>query len=136
MATVYTANAKLGLPSPGDVGFTPVFQATLNKIDGTTAVGGLCVTFAEIPSASLNVAVSGGNFANSSGILKTYAGTASQAIPASSTRNLYLTDAGALTVAASWPTGTPHVPLATVIAGTTTITSITDQRVVCRSVTR
>ncbi len=63
------------------------------------------------------------------GTTVTYAGTASQAITLSTTKVLYLdgTSSWALVVGASYPT-TPHVKLATVVAGSSTITSITDNR--------
>ena len=64
------------------------------------------------------------------GTVATYAGTASQVISSGGTYVLYLdlTSSGALTVAASFPM-TAHVRLATIVTGSTTITSITDQRV-------
>ena len=73
--------------------------------------------------------VAAGVYRKADGTIVTYAGTASQAITASTTKYLYLTDAGALTVDTAWPTGgTNHVRLAIVVAGTSTITSITDAR--------
>ena len=63
------------------------------------------------------------------GTIVTYAGTTSQSITTGTTKYLYLTDAGSLTVGTAWPTGgTNHVRLAVVVAGATTITSVTDAR--------
>jgi hypothetical protein len=89
----------------------------------------LAVIPKEIPSTSLNVTVAAGKFCRCTGEVVSFAGASSQAIPASTTKVLYLDSTGALHVAASYPT-TAHTRLATVTAGTSTITSITsDDRV-------
>lgn len=136
MSTTYSANLKLGTPAANDSGWAAVLDRNRALMDGLSPIGSLAVTPAEVPSASLNVAVSGGIFGNASGVVAAYTGTPSLAIPASSTQVLYLDNSGTLQVAAAWPTGTPHIPLAVVVAGATTITSVTDARVVCMSVTR
>ena len=84
-----------------------------------------------MPSASLNVAIAAGTFINQAGTATAYAGTASQATTASSTNYLYLTNGGTLTVNTSgFPAGpTLYCPLAVVVAGSSTITSVTDARV-------
>ena len=129
MSTTYTANIKLGQPALGDTGWSTPLNNNCATLDGLAPVGGLCVTVKEVPSASLNVAVGAGNYVQQDGTVGTYAGTASQAITASTTKVLYLdlTASGALTVAASYPS-TAHVRLATVVAGSSTITSVTDNR--------
>ncbi len=82
-----------------------------------------------MPSTTLNVAVAAGTVIAQDGSTVTYAGSSSQAITASTTKVLYLdgTASWALTVGASYPS-TPHVKLATVVAGSSTITSVTDNR--------
>jgi hypothetical protein len=129
LSTTYTSNAQLGQPAVGDTGWSAPLNANCTTLDGLTPVGGLCVTLTEVPSASLNVKVAAGNYVKQDGAVGTYAGTSSQAVTASTTKVLYLdlTSSGALTVAASYPS-TAHVRLATVVAGTSTITSITDNR--------
>jgi hypothetical protein len=113
-----------------DTGYASVFQADLATLDALTPIGGLCVSPHEVPSASLNVAVAAGNFRNSWGAVVTYAGAASQAIAASSTVYLWLTNAGVLASGSAWPSGF-YVPLAVVVSGAGTITNIADARVVC-----
>lgn len=134
MSTSYTTRAQIGKPANGDSGWDATLNAALDRLDGLAGVGPLCVTLAEVPSASLNVAVSSGTFVDSTGAYVSYAGTASFAIDASSTRYVWLTDGGTLTKGSAWPSaGTKHVRLATVVTGGSTITSVTDSRVFARS---
>src|ERR1700722_12794778 len=127
--TTYTPNAKLAQPALGDTGWSTPLNANCATLDGLTPIGGLCVPLTEIPSASLNVKVAAGGYVQQDGTVGTYAGTSSQAITASTTKVLYLdlTASGALTVGSSYPS-TAHVRLATVVAGSSTITSVTDNR--------
>jgi hypothetical protein len=129
MSTTYTPNIQLGQPGLGDTGWNTPLNNNCTTLDGLSPIGGLCVTLHEVPSTTLNVAVSAGNYVKQDGTVATYAGTASQAITASTTKVLYLdlTSSGALTVAASYP-ATAHVRLATVVVGSGSITSITDNR--------
>jgi hypothetical protein len=130
MATTRTSKLKLGKPASGDTLWgTGVYNPNFDAIEALSPIAALAVTLAEIPSASLNVSVAAGSYTDSTGAKVTYAGTASQAITLSSTKVLYLDSTGALTVGTSYPTNAAHVPLATVVAGATTITSITDNRV-------
>jgi hypothetical protein len=129
MSTTYTPNVKLGQPALGDTGWSTPLNNNCTTLDGLAPVGGLAVSLHEVPSASLTVAVAAGNYVQQDGTVGTYAGTSSQAIAASSTKVLYLdlTASGALTVAASFPL-TAHVRLATVVTGSSAVTSITDNR--------
>jgi hypothetical protein len=129
MSNTYTPNTKLAMPAIGDTGWAVPVNANCALIDTLSPVGGLAVTTTEVPSTSLNVAVAAGTYIKQDGTIGAFAGTPSQAIGASSTQVLYLdlTKSGALAVAAAYPT-TPHVRLATVAVGTTTISSITDNR--------
>lgn len=89
----------------------------------------LAVDFAEYPSASLNIKVGSGSFRKTDSTLVSYAGTSSFAMTAANTNYVYLDDAGTLAASTSgWPV-TSHVKLATVVAGASTLTSVTDARV-------
>jgi hypothetical protein len=129
LSTTYTSNTKLGQPALSDTGWSTPLNNNCTTLDGLAPVGALCVTLHEVPSSSLNVAVAAGSYIQQDGTIGTYAGSSSQAITASSTKVLYLdlTASGALTVAASYP-ATAHVRLATVVAGSSMITSVTDNR--------
>lgn len=130
MSTTYLPSTKLGYPALNDTGYTTVFQADLTALDAMAPVGDLFVTTHEQPtSTSLLVDVAAGQYKAQDGTVATYAGVSGQAITASTTNVLYLdlTASGALVVGASYPT-TPHIRLATVIAGSSTLTSITDNR--------
>lgn len=126
MAT-FTTNLKITRPLDNDSGWGTTLNANSDIIDGLSPIGALFVSTAESPSASLNVRVTGGTYERAGGQIGTYAGTSSFAVTLSATSNLWLTDAGTLTAGASWP-GTPHVRLAVVVAGVSTITTITDAR--------
>ena len=129
MSNTYTPNTKLAMPALGDTGWAVPVNTNCAIIDSLSPVGGLAVTPKEVPSASLTVAVAAGTYIKQDGTIGIFAGSTSRAIGASSSQVLYLdlTNSGALTISAAYPT-TPHVRLATVVAGTTTISSITDNR--------
>lgn len=129
MSTSLTANLKFGDPATGDQGWGAVWVSNYAILDALAPIANLAVTTKEVPSSTLNVAVAAGSYVNPDGTVGTYAGTASQAIPAGVSRVLYLdlASAGALTVATAYPT-TPHVRLATVVTGGSSISSIADNR--------
>jgi hypothetical protein len=131
MSTTYSANLKLGTPAIADTSWSTVLDANRAILDALTATGGLAVTMHEIPSTSLNVAVSAGNYAKQDGSIATYAGSSSQAVTTATTNYVFLdlTASGALTVNTTGFPTTAHVRLAKVVAGASTITSISDQRV-------
>lgn len=126
----YTPNTQLAMPAPGDRIWNVPINGNSQILDALAPVGELAVITTEVPSATLNVAISAGNYLRQDGTIGTYAGTSSQAIAATSTTVLYLdlTASGALTIGASYP-ATAHVRLATIVTGSSTITSITDNRV-------
>lgn len=130
MSTSYTANAQLAQPDLGDTGWGVPMNANTTLLDGVNAIGDLAVTLTEVPSASLDVAVSGGNYISQAGTVAVYAGASSTAMTASSTNYTYLTGSGTLTVnTTGFPSGgTLYCPLAVVVAGSSTITSIADAR--------
>lgn len=129
MADTYTSSVQLAMPAFNQSGWNVEVNANCTLLDALNTVGDFnCVT-TEVPSATLNVKVAAGQFVKADGSVVTYAGTSSQAITTATTKVLYLdgTASWALTVGASYPT-TAHVRIATVVAGSTTITSITDNR--------
>lgn len=128
MANTYTSKNNFAKPALNDTGWNTTLNANLDQVDTVAAVGGLAVALTEVPSASLNVKVAAGTFRASTGTIVSYAGTSSQALTASNTNYVYLTDAGTLTVSTSAFPGTAHVRLATVVVGGSTVTSITDSR--------
>jgi hypothetical protein len=130
VAITYTPNAQLQMPATSDRNWDVPINANAEILDGMTAIGGLAVTTTEIPSATLQVAVSPGNFINSSGVIVNYAGTSPFVVPPSSTVYLWLTGAGVLTSGASFPTSV-HLRLAQVVSGTTSLTQVVDERIQC-----
>jgi hypothetical protein len=128
LATTYTINAGLQMPAASDRNWDVPLNANAEILDGISAIGGLAVTLTEYPSATLQVAVAPGNFINSKGIVVSFAGQSPVAIPASSTVDLWLNDAGAVNSGSSFPTSA-HLRLAQVVSGPTSIDQIIDQRV-------
>ena len=132
MTTTYTSNARLQLPADSDRNWGTPLRANEMWLDGVASIGQLVVVPTETPSATLHVKISGGRYAKADGSVGTYAGTSSLAVSASVVTAIWLTDSGSLTTGSVFPT-TAHIPLATVTAGATTITSVTDQRVASRT---
>lgn len=129
MSSTYTASNKFAKPATNDTGWGTTLNADLDQFDALTPVGSLAVSLAEVPSASLNVSVSSGRFRASTGLRVAYAGVASFTVTASVTTCLWLTDAGVLASGSAFPADSvPHVRLATIVAGATTITSVADGR--------
>jgi hypothetical protein len=130
VATTYSTNAKLQIPATSDRNWDVSINANVDALDGMSAIGGLAVTTTETPSATLHVAVSPGNFINSSGVIISFAGTPQFVVPPSSTVYLWLTDAGVLTSGPSFPTSA-HLRLAQVVSGATSLVQVIDQRIQC-----
>ena len=128
MATTYTANARLQKPSTSDRNWDVPINANADALDATTAIGALAVTPTETPSATLQVAVSPGQFANSSRLVVNFAGQPALAIAPSTTNCLWLADAGTLVTGTSFP-ATAHLRLAQVVSGPTSILAVVDQRI-------
>jgi hypothetical protein len=61
MATTYTPNVRLQKPAANDRSWDGPVNANADTLDGMNAIGALCVTLAETPSASLNVSVAAGS---------------------------------------------------------------------------
>lgn len=130
----YTTNEGFPYPALGDSDYVTTTATAWTSLDAVAAVGGLAVARKENPSASVNVKVSAGFFENGSGVRTTYSGTSSQALTANQTNYIYLTTSGVLTINTSGFPSTAMIPLATVIVGASTITTITDSRLAFRAV--
>jgi len=129
MSTSYTTNLKLAKPGLGDRGWAALRDGNVDKIDALSPVGGLCVTANEVPSITLSVRVAAGKFQKADGTVGTYGG-GTIAVTSGQTSVLYLDGSGNLNAGTAYP-ATSHIRLATVVAGSTNITSVTDDRVVC-----
>lgn len=135
MSVTYTPNLGLQKPATADRNWDVQVNGNSDAIDAS-ALGALGVTLTEVPSSTLRVAVAAGSFRASNGLDVAYAGTGGTplTLTGSATNYVYLDDAGTL---ASNTTGflatAPTVPLATVVAGSSSITSITDSRILNRS---
>jgi hypothetical protein len=111
-----------------DTAYVTTFTTDLNTLDAQNALGAFGVTYTENPSASLNVRVAGGTFRKSDGTVVTVA-TSTQAMTANATNSIWVTDIGTLAVATTgFPAATNIVRVATVVAGATSITSVSDAR--------
>jgi hypothetical protein len=117
----------------GDLDWHRALANALVMVDAANAVGALAARAAAIGGppgyapSGLDLAIAPGSFIGTDGVPVAYAG-ATVAMTASATRRVWLTPAGAVATGASWPT-TAHYRLATVVAGSADITSITDERV-------
>jgi hypothetical protein len=130
VATTFTANAHLQMPATSDRNWDVPINANAETLDGMTAIGGLAATTSEIPSTTLHVKVSSGNYIKSDGTIVSFAGNPAFAVPASSTVYLWLTDIGILSSGSSFPTSA-HLRLAQVVSGPTSVSQVVDQRIQC-----
>lgn len=129
MSTTYSANLRLGTPALGD-NYPPVLDANRALLDSLAPIGGLAVVPTETPSATVRVQISAGTFLSSAWAMVAYAGAAPVTLTASATNYLYLDDAGSFHQnTTGFPAGANIVRLAVVVAGASSITSVTDARV-------
>ncbi len=131
MANTYTPNVQLAMPAPGDRTWNVPVNSNAYVLDALAPVAALAIVSTEVPSATLNVHVAPGSYLGQDGTIGTYAGSVSQPMTSSATNYLYLdlTNSGTLVVNTSGFPATPHVRLATVVAGSSSIMSIADARV-------
>jgi hypothetical protein len=124
----FTSNISLAEPQTGDRNWGVTMNQNLSLLDSLNAIADFNCTTVEVPSISLNIKVAAGQFTKTGGGIVTFAG-ATIAATASATSFLYLdgTASWALTVGTAYP-ATAHLRIATVVAGATAITSITDNR--------
>ena len=134
--TTFTPNLQLGQPQSGDRTWNVPLNANATTLDALSPIGSLNVTTTEVPSSTLHVAISAGGYLKQDGTVGTYAGISSTTLTASAVNYLYLDliSSGVLVVNTTGFPSTAHVRLATVAAGGSTITNITDARVACNAV--
>lgn len=130
MADIFTTNQGWNQQATGDTNWGQTLNTIIGDLDALGAIGPLSVRQAELPtSSSLNVRIAAGSFRKSDGTTVAYGGSTGVTMTASQTNYVYLTDAGVLTVnTTGFPASTNCVPLAIVVAGSATITSVTDAR--------
>jgi hypothetical protein len=131
MSNSYTPNVQLAMPAPGDRTWNVPVNGNAQILDALAPLGALVVVTTEVPSATLNVHIAAGSYLKQDGSIGSYNGSASQPMTASATNYLYLdlTNSGALTVNTAGFPSTAHVRMAIVLAGGSSITSISDARV-------
>ena len=127
MSTTYTSKVGLGIPATSDRNWDIPMAANFNLLDALAPLYSLLVKAHETPSASLNVTVNPGPYPTKTGTVAAYAGVSSYPLSASSTTYLWLTTSGVLTTGASYPS-TYCVRLAHVVTGTSSVTTIYDDR--------
>ncbi len=134
MATTYTPRAKLAKPGPADREWNVPLNANSDALDALSPIGGLCVSPAESPSATLRIQIAAGRFQRRDGTVGTFDGSTSFALLADSNSYVYLTDSGDLTASSAGFPATSHVPLAIATTGASAVTGVADVRVVCGTV--
>jgi hypothetical protein len=128
MSYTYTTNLRLAKPDFDEATWWDALNDNWDEIDGYSILAALKVKPAEIPSASLDVAVNAGKYLNLDGTVASYTGTSSFAMTASTINYVFLSDVNVLTVNT---TGYPSVSnrLARVTTNATVVTAIDDDRV-------
>lgn len=136
MANTYTSSLNIAKPAYNDAGWAITLNANADAVDAIATVGGLAVALKEVPSTSLNIKIAAGTYRKSDGTYVTYAGSSATAMTTAATNYVYVLDStGVLTVdTGSFPATAAHVRLAIVVAGASTITSVTDSRVAFHSI--
>lgn len=127
MASTYTTNLGLAKPALDDEGWGDVCNANTDLLDASSPLSALAARTNESPSTTLAVKVAPGPYPLPDGSAGWFAG-AVQALPASSTRVLFLDAVGALQAAAAYPTDR-HVRIASVTTGATSVVAVVDARV-------
>jgi hypothetical protein len=131
MATTYSSNLGLPMPGAADRHWDVVLNQQLTALDALDVLSSFAVTTTEHPSATLNVSVAPGTFRSGSGTVISYAGTGVTplTLAANATNSIYLNDTGALNVStAGFLTFGNILPIAVVVTGATSVTSITMMR--------
>jgi hypothetical protein len=119
-------------PATAQRNWDAAINANSDTLDGMSAIGQLIVTPAELPSATLNIRVTGGSYGKGDGTVGSYAGVTAFALPASLTSCVWLTDSGVLTASPTFPT-TAHIRLAQVATDASTVRSVVDTRIGLRT---
>lgn len=129
MSTTYTTNLGLTKAALNTGGWDAILNAILDQLDALTPVGALACRPNETPtSTSLVVRVGGGTYRKPDGTLGTFS-TSTITATASSTNYIYLDSSYSLNKSTtSFPASGAYVPIAVVVAGSSTITSVADSR--------
>ncbi len=131
MATTYSTNLGLPMPAVADRHWDVVLNQQITTLDALDVLSGFAVTTTEYPSATLNVSIAPGSFRSGSGTVISYPGTGITplTLTANATNSLYLSDAGVLNASTTgFPAFGNIMPIAIVVTGATTVTSITRTR--------
>ena len=129
MPDTFTTALALRKPANNDPNWDALLNANFDLLDALAALGSLAVATVAVPSTTLAVKVSAGKFFASDGSVVSYAGASSQALTASATNYLYLTNAGTLTVnTTGFPADTFQVRLAIATTDATKVTALADAR--------
>lgn len=131
MSTNHTPAIRLNKPGFADRNWHLALNDNADRLDGQSALAGLCVTTSESPSVSLNVRVAPGRFQKIDGSVGEFAGQTALEVPSGAASYVYLDPSGSLGSNSSGFPPAACVPLAIVQAGSTTITAIIDGRVQC-----
>lgn len=128
MSATFTANAGLGIPSLDDTDYLTTLLNSITLLDGFAPVRDFAVKLQQNPSTTLNVVVAGGTLVKRDSTEITVS-LATKLMTASSTNYIYLDSSGVITVnTTGFPAGSAIAPLAIVITGVSSVTSITDSR--------
>lgn len=131
MATQYSPKLGLSYPAASDRNWDVPLVAALLALD-SGPLGKLAprpAAFSGGVPSGLTLDVSAGSYLDSSAAYRTFAG-GSVVVGASATTKVWLvTGSGTLSSGSAWPTSTAHVRIATVVAGSSNITSVADERV-------
>lgn len=134
MSASYSSNAGIVKPGTGDRNWDVSINSNADLLDRLSGVGWLAVIPRENPSSSLIVRIAPGPYRAPDGTAGYYAGPGFLTLPASSASSVWIDTASGLPIhGASFP-ASPHVPLATVTTGATTVTAVADLRVMATSV--
>ena len=121
MSTTTTNAIKLNKPSFADRDWHIALNQNADRLDAQSALARLCVSAAEVPSASLNVSIASGTYRKADGTSGTYAGAPSVPVAANQISYLYLDASGSLASSTTSFPATACVPLAIVSAGASTM---------------
>jgi hypothetical protein len=127
-----TVEAAQGVPFP-TIGESPYYTSMYKTLNQLLLVGKLAGEFRVYQDGNLTIGVRPGQFM-SGDTLRNYAGTTGQAVTDDATNYVYLTTGAVLTINTTGfpaPSATAHLPLATVVAASGAIASITDNRGRC-----
>lgn len=131
MATQYSPKLGLSYPAASDRNWDVPLVAALLALD-SGPLGKLAprpATFSAGVPSGLTLDVAAGPYLDDSAVHRSFAGGSVVVTPSATTKVWLVAGASTLSSGSAWPTSTAHVRIATVVAGSTNITSVTDERV-------